>query len=256
MVTDSFDNISEPVISPQHFFGEKKNLSEVAIVTFSREINEIILEQYPKEQIGEIRAANRIRPIYLITVDGMKLVYYLSEIGSALASTDVIEVNWLTGAEKFILFGSAGSLDQKLTQGKYVLPTQAYRDEGTSYHFVPPADYIKVRQADFLAALFEREKLPYVRGKVWTTDAIYRETKELVRKRKEEGCIAVEMEVAGVQAVCDHYGWELYDFLVTGDVLDQPEYTADGLFEANHSLDKFFVALMIAKELRAGSERS
>ena len=46
-----------------------------------------------------------------------------------------------------------------------------------------------------------------------------RETVNLVRKRKEEGCIAVEMELAGVQAISDFYGFELYDFLVAGDVL-------------------------------------
>lgn len=48
-----------------------------------------------------------------------------------------------------------------------------------------------------------------------TTDAIYRETKAKFEARKSEGCIAVEMELAGVQAVCDYYGWNLYDFLVT-----------------------------------------
>ena len=48
-----------------------------------------------------------------------------------------------------------------------------------------------------------------------TTDAIYRETKAKLEARKSEGCIAVEMELAGVHAVCDYYGWNLYDFLVT-----------------------------------------
>ena len=76
------------------------------------------------------------------------------------------------------------------------------------------------------------------------------ETRELVRKRKSEGCIAVEMELAGVQAVCDYYGFELYDFLAAGDVVDQPVYTPEGLVEANHSLDKLDVALAIAKSIK------
>ena len=49
--------------------------------------------------------------------------------------------------------------------------------------------------------IFKALELPYVMGKVWTTDAIYRETRNLVEKRKSEGCIAVEMELAGMQAV-------------------------------------------------------
>ena len=54
------------------------------------------------------------------------------------------------------------------------------------------------------------------------------------------------MELAGVRAVCDYHGFELYDFLVTGDIVDQPDYTPEGLSEANHSLDKFDVAVAIA----------
>ena len=50
-----------------------------------------------------------------------------------------------------------------------------------------------------------------------------------IAARRAEGCIAVEMELAGVQAVCAHHGFALYDFLMTGDVLDAPVYTPDGL---------------------------
>lgn len=249
MITDSFDNISGAIISPQSFFGEQKHICEWAIATFSREIYPAVLEKYPNEQIGEIRAANRCRPIHLLTVGEKKIAFYLSELGAAMAATDVIDVHWLTGADKFIMFGSAGALDKEATAGKYVIPTQAYRDEGMSYHYVPAEDYIDIRNADMLADIFEKIHLPYVKGKVWTTDAIYRETRKLVEQRKSEGCIAVEMELAGVQAVCDFYGLQLYDFVVTGDVVDTPDYTTDGLHEANHSLDKFYVALEIAKRI-------
>ena len=250
MITDSFDNRSEAIISPDAFFGEKKNICDTAIVTFSREIDAAVLARYPHETITELHPCNRIRPIHLLTVDGgRKVVYYLSEIGSTLAATDVIEVNWLTGAAYFILFGSAGSLDRVATEGKYVVPTAAYRDEGMSYHYAPPSDYISVPNADFVAEVFRQCGLPYVKGKVWTTDAMYRETRDLVQKRKSEGCLAVEMELAGVQAVCDYYGLQLYDFLVTGDIVDQPEYSPEGLFEANHALDKFDVALEIARRI-------
>lgn len=98
-------------------------------------------------------------------------------------------------------------------------------------------------------AIFDELKLPNVLGKVWTTDAIYRETKAKFDARKREGCIAVEMELAGVQAVCDFYGWELYDFLVTGDVLDQEVYDVSGLADANHNMDKLYVAIEMAKRI-------
>ena len=54
------------------------------------------------------------------------------------------------------------------------------------------------------------------------------------------------MEVAGVQAVCDFYGYELYDFLSAGDVVAEGDYQVEGLSDANHSLDKVKIALQIA----------
>lgn len=247
MITDSFDINSEAIISPSSFFGEKNKICDIAIATFSREIYPAVLELFPNEQVGELRAANRIKPLHLLNINNRKIGFYLNEIGSTLAATDIIEINWKIGAEKFILFGSAGALDKEKTDGKYVIPTEAYRDEGMSYHYAPPSDYIRIKNADAIEEVFRKLGLPYVKGRVWTTDALYRETRNLVEKRKEEGCIAVEMELAGMQAVCDFHGIELYNFLVTGDVVDQPDYTSDGLHEANHNLDKFFVALKIAE---------
>lgn len=57
------------------------------------------------------------------------------------------------------------------------------------------------------------------------------------------------MELAGVQAVCDFYGWELYNFLATGDVLDQENYDVSGLKDANHNMDKLYIAIEIAKRI-------
>ena len=62
----------------------------------------------------------------------------------------------------------------------------------------------------------------------------------------------MEMELAGVQAVCDFHNIELYDFLVTGDVVDTDSYTPDGLHEANHDMQKFYAALRIAEEVWKG----
>ena len=76
-----------------------------------------------------------------------------------------------------------------------------------------------------------------------------RETAGQVALRQKEGCIAVEMELAGVQSVCDFHGFELYNFLVTGDVLSEEKYEVEGLRDANHNMDKFYIALEIAKRI-------
>lgn len=248
MITDAFDN-SEVLFGPKNFYGEQKHLCDKCIIVFSEQIFAYMLETYTYEEAGIIRCCNGITKVYVFEIDGMKIAGYLSHIGSAMASGDVIDVNWLTGANKFIMFGSAGSLDSDATDGKFVIPTESYREEGLSYNYAEPSDYIEIRNSMVVKKIFDELKLPNVSGKVWTTDAIYRETKAKLEARKSEGCIAVEMELAGVQAVCDYYGWKLYDFLVTGDVLDKAVYDISGLANANHNMDKLYIANEIAKRI-------
>ncbi len=249
MITDTFDDTSEPICTREAFLGPKKNVCDLAVVTLSPQIYHAVLNTYLNSEAAILAVSNMTRPIHLIDINGRKVIFYLSEMGSSLAAEDIIEVNWKTGATKFIMFGASGSLASDITTGKYVIPTEAYRDEGMSYHYAKASDFIKIKNSKWLISLFEKEGLPYVAGKVWTTDAFYRETKNIVAKRKEAGCIAVEMELAGVQAVCDFYGFELYDFLVTADTLDTPKYTKDGYDEASHSLDKFLISLKIIEAL-------
>lgn len=249
MITDSFDVQSKPIIGLQDVYGEQQHLVDVCIITFSEVIYQNILASYPCQQIGEISACNGGIPIYAFTDRGQKCAFYLSRVGSALASQCLLEANWLTGATKFILFGSAGSLDYEKTVNRFVIPTEAYRDEGMSYHYAPPADYITVKNSGKVSAVFEALRVPFVEGKTWTTDAILRETAGQMAKRKAEGCLTVEMEIAGVQAVCDFHGLELYAFVVTGDVLSEDSYTLGTLADANHNMNKFQLALELARRI-------
>lgn len=249
MIIDSFDNKTEPIMSIKDFYGEKKKIINICIVIFSKEIYEYILNNYNCEVIGNIMACNGVYPIYKFNYEGKEIGFYLTMIGSTMASQFVIETSWITGATKFIMFGSSGSLDKEITTNKYVIPVEAYRDEGMSYHYAPASDYIKIKNHDVIKRIFDELHLPNVEGRVWTTDAFLRETKGQIRKRKEEGCIAVEMEIAGVQSVCDFHNLDLYSFIVTGDVLSEEKYEVSDLNNANNNLDKFFVALEVAKRL-------
>ncbi len=249
MIIDSYDIESEPIVNFEAFYGPQKELVELCLVTFSKVIYEHLLSQYKCEQIAEVSLCNGNIPVWRFDINGKVIAFYLSPIGAALAGEMIAEVNHLTGAVKFIMFGSCGSLDDSVTNGKFIIPTQAYRGEGMSYYFAKPQNYISIKNADFLENLFSELKIPFVKGKIWTTDCPLRETVNLVNQRKREGCIAVEMEVAGVQAVCDFYGFELYDFLSAGDVLTEGDYQVEGLSDANHNLDKLQIALQITELL-------
>ncbi len=249
MLKDFYDDKTEAIVDISNFYGEKRHILDKCLILFSKEIYEYILKEYDCEQIGNLGACNGDIPIYDFEHKGEKIAFYLTMIGSALASGLCYEVHWQTGATKFIMFGSCGSLDAEKTKGKYIIPTESYRGEGASFYYAPASDYIEIKGADKLEEIFKEIKAPYVKGRVWTTDSMLRETKGLVAARKEEGCIAVEMEVAGVQAICNFYGLSVYDFLEAGDVLADSGYEVEGLHSANHDVGKFHIALEIAERI-------
>ena len=246
MITDCYDIGTEPIIHLKDFYGDQKHIIDTCLIIFSKEIHTHLLSTYECEEISHFSACNGSVHIYKMNYKGKNIGFYLTHLGSALASCMCYEANWLTGATKFIMFGSCGSLDREKTEGRFIVPTESYRGEGCSYYFAEPSDYIGIKNCLKLSAMFDEMGVPYVPGKVWTTDSMIRETKGLVAKRKAEGCIAVEMEVAGVQAVCDFYQLELYDFLEAGDVLEASGYEVEGLHGANHNLGKLYIALEIA----------
>ncbi|MBR3200856.1 MAG: nucleoside phosphorylase [Mogibacterium sp.] len=249
MMNEFYDPETKPLFTPEDFYGPKRDCADICIVIFSRRIYAHMLERFDCVKCGEMTGCNMFTPIQVFEYNGRRIAFYLSAIGSAIASHQVIEANWLTGAEIFIMFGSAGTLDSKRTAGRYVVPSMAYRGEGMSFYYAEPSDYIKISGADKVAKCFEDAGIPYVTGPVWTTDAFYRETERLVTDRKSEGCLAVDMELAGVQAVCEHYGWRLYDFLETGDVVEVGGYDISTLSEANHDVHKLEAAFAIINKL-------
>lgn len=101
-----------------------------------------------------------------------------------------------------------------------------YGHEGTSQYYFPHSDEIEADKncikivADFLSEY----NIPFICGKVWTSDAIYRETPNLIAKRKEQGCLGVEMECAASIAVARFRNIPFAQFLFGADNLDCEEY--------------------------------
>lgn len=244
--SDFFDMESEPVIDLHFVYGQPGHMVDKCMIVFSHAIHAYLLKHYDCKEIAQLSVCNGRIPIYCLTYKGQNIAFYLTGIGSAVASSLCYEAHWLTGATTFIMFGSCGSLDGERTRGCFIIPTESYRGEGASHYYAPASDYLPIKNSRRLAEIFESLHAPYVCGRVWTTDSMLRETRGLVEKRKQEGCIAVEMELAGVQAVCDFYGLELFDFLEAGDVLADSGYEIEGLHEANHGIGKALLALEIA----------
>jgi uridine phosphorylase len=222
MITDSFDNKSKAIINPQR----KDNAPNVdaCILTFSHEIEKYVLEKHECKHIASFWFATGETPIYQIDYKGKKFAFYKTYVGAPACVGSVEDTLAEISTNKYIVFGGAGCLDKDITHGKVMVPTEAYRDEGTSYHYAPASDYITIKNSEIVAEFMIKNGLPFIKGKTWTTDSFYRETINNFRKHKEDGCISVEMECASLQAMCDFRGLELYMFFTSGDLLDAPEW--------------------------------
>ncbi len=131
----------------------------------------------------------------------------------------VLEELSALGCRDFIACGGAGVLDGSIPPGRVIIPTQALRDEGTSYHYLEPARYVRPHPEALEAVrLACREAgVEFIEGKTWTTDGLYRETAGQVRSRRREGCLAVEMEAAAFFAVARFRKLRLAQILYAGD---------------------------------------
>ena len=217
---DTFDPDSEEIVSRElpEWFTQPKNFPETVIMTFKDHTFRALEDLCPTEITATLREGRDV-PVYRLNWNGRSIGIFQTLIGGA-GTAGLLEEALVLGAKQVLLYGSCGVLDSALAAGRLILPTQAYRDEGTSYHYMPVGDYADVPTAERLGEIFDELRLPYVKGRVWTTDAFYRETRNNMEKRKADGCIAVDMECASVMAVSQFRGVPVYQFLYAEDSLD------------------------------------
>ena len=253
MITASFDGQSPAIIQP----GSSENAPRVdaCILTFSWQIEQFVLKNYPCERIGSFWFATGETPVYRIDYKGKKFGFYKTYVGAPACVGTVEDSLNVLRTNKYVVFGGAGCLNKEIAHGKVMVPTAAYRDEGTSYHYAPAADWITVKNAPVVARFMEENGIPYVLGKTWTTDAFYRETRVNFEKRKADGCVSVEMECAALQALCDFRNLNLYMFFTSGDLLDVPKWDArhkEGeIAGTQHDAGHFDIAIELAYAVAA-----
>ena len=113
----------------------------------------------------------------------------------------VAEQLFVSNCHLLVSVTSAGQLVAMGEPPYFVLIDRALRDEGTSYHYLPPASFAHLRpDLNPLADRVQGVTDNMVRGGAWTTDAPFRETAEAVEFAKSENLLAVEMEAAGLYA--------------------------------------------------------
>ncbi len=114
----------------------------------------------------------------------------------------VAEELFASGCQLLINITSSGQIVSREKPPFFVLVEKALRDEGTSYHYVPPSDFSEIDDEllSLLDGAFSELPEPVYRGATWTTDAPFRETKQAIIQAKHLGILAVEMEAAALYA--------------------------------------------------------
>lgn len=215
---DTFDPDSPEIIFAASHHPPLEGFPETIVITFQDETFRVLEQLCPTEVVAKHHAGRDI-PIYRLNWNGRSIGICQTLLGGP-GTAGLLEEALAMGAKKVLLYGSCGVLDSALVAGHFILPTAAYRDEGVSYHYLPVGDYVDIPTAERLGEIFDGLNLPYVKGRVWTTDAFYRETRNNMAKRKADGCVAVDMECASAMAVGQFRGAEVYQFLYAEDSLD------------------------------------
>ncbi len=213
--------ISEPALfSPSDTTRRADDFPEICVSTFSENIIQKFSSLNTTEKIAELYTANGITPIYKIRYKNTAIAFYQSRVGAPACAAGFEEVIAM-GAKKFVLFGSCGVLDDDRVKNNIIIPTSAVRDEGTSYHYIAPSAEIEAdaRAVQILENVLTNCGYSYVKGKTWTSDAIYRETISAIWERRQEGCLTVEMECASMLAVSKYRRIPFIQFLYGADNL-------------------------------------
>ena len=202
-----------------------RDVPEHCVICFFSEV----IQKMNAEKGGKVIVKNRWEdgehPLYEIEFCGQRLAYFHPGIGSAFSS-GLLEEVIAYGCRKFIACGGCGVLDGAIGVGHLVVLTAAVRDEGASYHYLPPAREVIAQPEPVraLEAVLARRKLPYRLAKTWTTDAPYRETPQKTAARRGEGCAVVEMEAAGLMAVAEFRRVAFGQVVYGGDDLSGMEW--------------------------------
>lgn len=219
-----FDATREAIIEPGRVL-KGIDIPERCVLCFFQEVITDICSNGAGKNVHKLGSEIGHNPVYEISFNGERLTVFHPGVGAPLAAAFLDELIAL-GCKKFIACGGSGVLNPDIGVGHVVVPSSAVRDEGTSYHYLPPSREVSASPEGVAAieAVLQEHHVAYVVGKTWTTDAIYRETRSKMERRKAEGCITVEMEAAAFFAVAQFRGVTFAQILYGGDDISGDEW--------------------------------
>jgi uridine phosphorylase len=215
-----YDSSSEAMIEPSNLIKPIPDIPRQCVICFFQDVIDHLHGQKRLTEIAVLNSEMAKHPVYTFHHHAGPVTLFHPGVGAPLAAGLLEEVIAL-GCDTFVACGGAGVLGENLEVGYLLVPTSAIRDEGTSYHYLPPSREVSANR-EVVAAIeeaFKEHNIAYRLTKTWTTDAIYRETREKVELRRSEGCLTVEMEAAAMFAVALYRNVRFGQILYSGDYL-------------------------------------
>jgi uridine phosphorylase len=214
-----FDPDRKAIVNPHNKPGRTAMPPRV-VLCFFQDILTRLRRQGRLKVIGRMVSEIGSNPILLIEGSGEPLAVAHPGVGAPLAAGFLEELIYM-GGRYFIACGGCGVLDEQIALGHPVVISSAVRDEGTSYHYLPPGREVQASPAavQALEVALKQHNMEYRVGKTWTTDALYRETHARRAQRVAEGCSVVEMEAAALFAVAAFRGVTIGQVVYGGDLV-------------------------------------
>lgn len=195
------------------------SLPSKCLFAFLGEALDKLAYDYMAKIITTFNSITKIYPIYIIDYEGEEICLVQAPVGAA-ASAQILD--WLIsyGCRQIITTGSCGTLVD-IDENVFLIPYTALRDEGASYHYLPPSRFVNIHPLALrtIKKTLIQHNLKYEEVITWSTDGFYRETREMVDYRVSEGCKVVEMECSALAAVAEFRGAIWGQILFTADSL-------------------------------------
>ena len=193
--------------------------------------------------------------LYNVKHNGFEFGVLGSAVGSSFAVL-VAEQLFVSGCKTLLSVTSAGVINPMKHHSKFILIEQALRDEGTSYHYLPPSETSNINHAllNKLTVYYQAMGLSIETGISWTTDAPYRETKTAIAEAQKLNAVCVEMEAAALYAFAKAKNKDILCFAHLTNTLAQTE----GDFEKGEemgSLDTLELIYHTITAITAGSSQ-
>lgn len=239
-----FDEDKEALISPFQLNKKMAPIPSRLVITFFKDAINQLLEEKKIEVIDVLRGENELT-VYRFVDTEVALIHGV--IGGPACGGFLEDLIGL-GVTHVMFCGGAGVLDKQITVGKFLVVESAIRDEGVSYHYVAPSRIIDTQPqvVDKITQYLDKNHFDYLRGRTWTTDAFYRETRTRIQLRKKEGALMVEMEQASLIAITQFRGIGYGSILYGGDDVSGTQWDSRG-WHSRHEIR--YGLVLLCKEI-------